>query len=94
LPLYRVDGHPGAQINRVAGDHSGINASSLFCLKRQTHHPVPAERRSLFLPVLKLTEKVRSARLQALFRIFCNPLAVFLENHPVFGQLTGRPVRI
>src|SRR6202022_3844722 len=73
-------------INRVAGDHSRINAGSLFCLKRQLTNPVPADRRSLFLRVLKFTEKVRSAGFQALFRIFCNRLALFLENHPVFGS--------
>ncbi|SRR6266480_7976046 len=37
-----------------------------FCLKRQTRHPVPTERLSLFLPVIKLTEKARSAGFQAL----------------------------
>src|SRR6266403_1801958 len=68
-------------------DHSVINASWLFCLKRQTRYPVPKERRSLFLPVLKFTQKVRSAGFQALFRIFCNPSPCFSRKSPCFWPI-------
>jgi hypothetical protein len=85
-------GNPPAKIKfPVAAAAWSEKACFLFC---PAGLPVPVQIASLFLPVIDLFEKTRSARFQAPFRVFYNLLAVFLENHPVFGQITGRPVRI
>jgi hypothetical protein len=48
--------------------------------------PVSCERRSLFLPVLKFYQKLKDAMNTALSYISGKHLAVFSENHPVFGK--------
>jgi hypothetical protein len=63
-------------------------------LNRQNHLPVYADQYSLFLPVLEFAQKVKNHWSAGTSGTFRNPLAVFLENHPVFGQITGRRVRI
>ena len=72
---------------------SVLNKGFWFC-SGLARLPVPLKSRSLFLPVIGSDRKMRIARLQALSYTFFNLLAVFPENHPVFGQITGRPVRI
>jgi hypothetical protein len=50
--------------------------------------------RSLFLSVIELARCLRNARAEGVFGIFARRFAVFFENHPDIGQITGRPVRI
>ena len=49
--------------------------------------------RSLFLPDIELAPCPRNARAAGVFGIFARRFAVFFENHPDIGQITGRPVR-
>jgi hypothetical protein len=50
--------------------------------------------RSLFLPVIELARCSRNARAAGVFGIFGRRFAVFFENHPDIGKITGRRVRI
>ena len=56
--------------------------------------PDPAGSRSLFLPVVDIGRISQNACAAAVFDISDGRVPVFLENHPVFGLITGRPVRI
>src|SRR5450759_1913715 len=49
---------------------------------------------SLFLPVIKILQKLKSRCAAGLFGISGPRLAVFFQNHPDIGLITGRPVRI
>jgi hypothetical protein len=55
---------------------------------------IAPEARSLFLPVIEIGVLSENACAAGLFDIFDCRLAVFSENHPDIGQITGRPVRI
>jgi hypothetical protein len=55
---------------------------------------VAAIGRSLFLPDVELARCSRNARAAGVFGIFGRRLAVFFENHPDIGLISGRPVRI
>jgi hypothetical protein len=50
--------------------------------------------RSLFLPVIEIQQMFENAGAAALFGILGQRLAVFFQNHPDIGQITGRRVRI
>jgi hypothetical protein len=55
---------------------------------------VAAIGRSLFFPDIRLARTSRNAGAAGVFGIFARRFAVFFENHPDIGQITGRPVRI